>query len=72
MLVQYLIILGEDRAHVRGQFARIKAEQAKMLTAAKKPFDGTIVDKLSCLHESATLEFFLGAIRDYKMLFLGP
>lgn len=72
LLVQYLLILGEDRNHLRNQFALIKQEQVKILTTAKKPFEGTILDQLSSLHESANLDFFLCAIRDYKTLFLSP
>lgn len=29
LLAHYLLILGEDKSHVRAQFIKIKAEQAK-------------------------------------------
>lgn len=55
---------------MRSQFTKIKIEQARAQTISNK--GGTIVDQLSSLHESASLEFYLQVIRDYKHLFLSP
>lgn len=68
LLVHYLMILGDDKTHLRAQFTKIKSEQSKSPLPAP---DGSIVDQLSALHERTSLDFYLSAIRDYKTLFLG-
>lgn len=72
MIVKYLLVFQDDRAHLKLQFLKIKAKQVsdKLKSPAVDQTDE--LSKMKTLESRLSIDYLKTAVNDYKELFLSP